>query len=166
MLCATLLLTVGPAAQAIDSAYTSLEQSDCVLLQENAEMAWSLSECPALAGYRVLVEDSDGRQSLSLVDPHGKPHDLDFANTVTEAFNTLGGKLEWRYERGPHGIAPLALIVRVNIMGDDDRARSFLAVIRIGEQTCVIDRIEPEADQNIKARAVADDRERVACRRR
>lgn len=162
-----LLLATDAAALAADSAYSGLDEASCVLLQENAEMAWSLSECPAYAGYRVLLEDSDGRQSLSLVDPHGKPHDLDFANSVTEAFNTLGAKLEWRYERGPHGMSPYALIVRVNIMGDDDRPLSFLAVIRVGgEQTCVIERIEPQAEQNIKARAVADDRQRVSCRRR
>ena len=163
---AAVLLLATPWAWAGDSAYSGLDVDSCVLLQENAEMAWSLSECPAFAGYRVLLEDSDGRQSLCLVEPSGRPHDLDFASTVTEAFNTLGAKLEWRFDHGPHGMSPYGLIVRVNTQGDDDRVRSFLAVVRIGEQVCVVDRLEPEVDQNIKARIVADDRSVVSCRRR
>lgn len=167
LLPALLALAAGTASAqpALDSIYTSLEEHDCVLLELNEEQGWSRSECPAFAGYRVLLEDADGRQSLSIIDRQGRPHRLDFMRTITGAFSTLGAKLEWRFSRASAEFDPLALIVRVNAADDGSGPRSWLAVIRLsGGDPCVVDRIEPTAQQNLRARSVADGAADRTCR--
>lgn len=158
-------LAFSNASPAADSRYTDLGESHCVVLDYSAELASSVSECPGLAGYRVLLVDSDGRQSLRLVDAGGTEHDFRFASTVATGFSVVGAKLEWRYGATASGIEPYAAIVRLNAQVSEGRTRSYLVVMRLRDgPVCVIDSVAPGQAQNQKARDIADARLGKACR--
>lgn len=141
---------------AINSVYTSLAEKDCRVMEVDEEAGGSISRCPGVAGYALLVSDGDARMSVGVVTPDGKTHELHYWTVITHAFSSLGPRAEWRMR----GERPIALIVRVKAFEDPDnpdRTTDYLAVAKITPaETCVTDRIGPVPDANTAARAAAD----------
>jgi hypothetical protein len=149
----------SPKQGAVESVYTELSGKACKLLSVQEEGANSAQECPGAGGFRLLVLDSDARQSLTLIYPDGHKSPLNFWHTVTRSFSSLGPKAEWRVARSAKGVKPLALIVRVNANEAQDSAAvtSYLAIVKVtAESSCVIARIRPAANANAAARLKAD----------
>ena len=90
----------------------------------------------------------------------GVEQSLEFWNVITGSFSTLGPRAEWRARDIDGKPVPHALIVRVFAQEDPEhpeRKTSWLAVAKIGAQgSCVTDRIEAGADDNLRARVAAD----------
>ena len=164
----TLGIFVGPHEQdparrteegTITSVYTGLTTRECKTVRIDKESGSSSQRCEGVAGYKLLVEDSDNRMSVTVVDPGGQRHPLDFWSVITPNFSTLGTKAEWRIARKMGRAVPVALIVRVDAIESPETSKvtSYLAVAKITEQSvCVIDKIGPIQNANQKAREVAD----------
>ncbi len=141
------------------SVYTEISEKHCKLVAASGEPEdeGGLS-CHGPAGYALLALSNDMRATVNVVAPDGKETALEFYNVVTGHFSSLGPRVEWRI--GEDG-TPYALIVRVLASEDPehpDKKTSYLAVARIGpEAICVTDRIDGGKDDNIRARAAADD---------
>jgi len=70
-------------------------------------------------------------------------------------FASIGEKIEWRTKGG----VPVALIARFNVADAEDSSKStsYLMVSKIGKaSSCVTDVVKPQANQNEKARELAD----------
>jgi hypothetical protein len=154
----TLLLLAS--ATSIDSIYTNLSSTHCKTIKVEKETGSSVQKCPGVAGYSLLVEDDDARQSVTVLTPDGKPHPLNYWQVITTAFSTVGEKAEWRVERKGGRVRPIALIVRVyaNENPDSPNERtSYLAVAKItAEKICVTERVKGGATANEAARRAAD----------
>lgn len=141
---------------AISSVYTSLAEADCRVIEIDEGSEGSVSRCPGVAGHAVKVLEGDLRQSINVLTPDGKEHELNYWSTVTGGFSSVGPRAEWRMRSE----RPIALIVRVNASEDPEdssRLTSYLAVAKITPgETCVTDRIGPVPDANTVARAAAD----------
>ena len=167
---AALLGLSGGAAfgqEKVASVYTDLAASKCTTLTTDRETGASTQRCPGIAGYKLLVHDDDARQSITVVSPDGKKHDLDFWNIVTPAFSSVGNKAEWRAVRNKRRLMPVALIVRVNANEDAEnpsRVTSYLTVTKLSSDgICVTHKIPQSGDANSKARQAADESRNAAC---
>jgi hypothetical protein len=171
-LAAALLLLFGSFETAlgqerIESVYSDLASSKCTTVTTDRETGASTQRCLGVAGYKLLVHDDDARQSITVVTPDGKKHDLDFWEVVTHGFSSVGSKAEWRAVRNRRKLAPIALIVRVNASEDaanPNRKTSYLTVTKLTpEKICVTHKIPQSADANAKARQAADESRTAAC---
>lgn len=151
--CATPLLAYVPAAE---SVYTDIAGARCKTVEAHEEGASSVQKCAGVAGYTLLVEDADSRQSVTVVTPDGKKHPLDYWQVITTGFSSLGGKAEWRVEKKGAKVRPYALIVRVNASENPEKPEqntSYLAVAKItAAEVCVTDKVKT----NEEARQAAD----------
>lgn len=141
------------------SVYTTLDPDACTLVEANPDEGWSTQRCPGTAGYHLLVQEGDLRQSVDVVAPDGSVFPLDYWSVITPSFSALGPRAEWRVEGTGRQARPVALIVRVNAQTGEDpyRSTSYLAVARVSASgACVTDRIVPSADANVRARHAAD----------
>jgi hypothetical protein len=145
------------SAQSIQSLYSDLESSKCKTLESQEEGSYALQQCPGIAGYKLLVEDFDLRQTVTVVKPDGTKHPLNFGGIISPGFSSLGPKAEWRIKAKD---LPVALIVRFNASEnpeDSSKITSYLIVSKImPEKICVTDKIPPGANANEKARQAAD----------
>ena len=171
-LAAALLLLFGSfqiafAQEKIESVYTELASSKCKTLTIDRETGASSQRCPGIAGYKLLVHDDDARQSITVITPDGKKHDLNFWDVVTHGFSSVGNKAEWRVVRNKRKLAPIALIVRVNASEDaanPNRKTSYLTVTKLtAEKICVTHKIAQSGDANAKARQAADEVRTAVC---
>lgn len=152
-------MTSAPAA---DSTYTALSDKACKRVEPEPDSgAIYEADCPGAGGYKVRYSESDHSQVLSLTDLQGKETILPFRavlNTVADFI--LGEKIEWRMDSKGANAKPLAMIVRLTKFTDPvdrNKTESFLAVVRlIGGEPCVTDLVPASADQNVKARQLAD----------
>jgi hypothetical protein len=151
----------------IESVYSDLASSKCKTLTTDRETGASTQRCPGIGGYKLLVHDDDARQSITVVTPDGKKHDLDFWDVVTPGFSSVGSKAEWRVVRNKRKLMPIAFIVRVNASEDaanPDRKTSYLTVTKLTpEKICVTHKIVQSADANAQARRAADEARTAAC---
>lgn len=151
--CATPLFAYVPPA---DSVYTDIAPARCKTVEVNEESAGSVQKCAGVAGYELLVEDDDLRQSVTVVSPDGKKHPLNYWQVITSAFSSLGEKAEWRVEKKGGKVKPYALIVRVNASENPENPEqktSYLAVAKITDaEVCVTDKVKT----NEEARQAAD----------
>lgn len=156
-LCLFPLLT---AAAAFDSSYTDLAPARCRTLEVAGAPGASLQKCGGVAGYSLLVEDFDGRQSVTVVSPDGRRHELEYSRIITSGFASLGPKAEWRMAQREGKSVPVALIIRVYASEDASepgRQRSYLAVTKITpERICVTDKVSGGAKGNENARLAAE----------
>lgn len=159
-------------AQAAQSVYTDLAGGKCksaVTEGGGGGGASSVTRCPGVAGFRLVVLDDDDRQSVTVVRPDGTEHPLDLWHTVSGAFSTVGQRAEWRVRRRGGRDEPFALIVRFNYVASPDapdKLISSLVVVKIIPGTvCVADVIPPSADANERARRAADSSAARPCRR-
>ena len=159
-------VTMGAAlatqAQSIQSSYTNLAGRSCRTIKEDSSGAgYWLGQCPGVAGYKLLLEEGDLRQNLTVVTPRGKKQSLDLWSVVASGFSRVGDKAEWRLKKQRGGAAPIALIVRfiVSIDPEDStRTKSYLAVSKItSTEICVTHKIEPGPSANEAARKAADE---------
>ena len=144
----------GPRSQ-----YSSLKAEDCTLVASFTEGSGADYDCAGAGEVDLRLRDFDARMTLDVLYPELNEQPLDFGTVVSGAFNDLGEKAEWRFPAGVEH--PTALIVRFNAYefpDQPDRTNSYLVVARLApEGSCVVAKIPPGAQQNEKARAVADD---------
>lgn len=169
--CLLLVLCAAVAsAQSITSTYTDITGKQCKTLKQSNDEGGSYEGlCPGAAGYKLLVQEGDLRQNIVVITPAGKKQSLELWNVVGSNFSSLGNKAEWRLKGAGPKASPLALIVRYNVASAEDstKSTSWLAVVRISsdpKQICVTDAIAPGADQNVKARAAADNSAARPCK--
>ena len=165
---AVLLLSVSVAAQGNNqSLYTDLRSNKCKTIEVSKETGGSVQSCRGLGGYKLLVLDDDARQSITVIDPGGKKHPLDFWQVVTFGFSSIGEKAEWRVARTRGKLAPMALIVRVNASEDAENpshTTSYLVVTKITpDKICVTHKIPAGARANVDARRAADSAASAPC---
>ena len=155
--CAAPLPAYVPPA---DSVYTDIAPARCKTVEVNEESAGSVQKCPGVAGYELLVEDDDLRQSVTVVAPNGKRHPLNYWQVITTAFSSVGEKAEWRVEKKGGKLKPYALIVRVNASENPEKPEqktSYLAVAKItAGGVCVTDKVKGGPSANEEARRAAD----------
>lgn len=153
------LLSSAQAAP-LDSMYVDLAGKQCVTRSVDQEHGMSVQRCPGVAGYALLVEDFDGRQSVSVERPDKTVQPLDYGRVITTGFSSLGPKAEWRVNRSGGKVVPVALIIRVIASENPaapDKKTSYLAVARITPAgICVTDRIRASTTMNEEARRAAD----------
>jgi hypothetical protein len=154
-------------SQRIQSSYTSLSSSACQTLKVDKETGSSTQRCPGVSGYKLLVHDDDSRQSIAVVNPAGREHELNFWDVITPAFSSVGEKAEWRITRANGKPSPMALIVRVNASEDPEnpkRTTSYLAVSKItAGEICVTHKIKGSGTANEEARRAADSNANAPC---
>lgn len=149
------------------SVYTNLAESKCRTLEVVSETGASVQRCPGVAGYKLHVLDDDSRQSITVIDPTGKEHPLNFWHIVTLNFSSLGNSAEWRIARKQGNMIPGALIVRVNANEDAEnpnRITSYLVVSKVtAESICVTHKIRSRRGANAEARRAADVAQSAPC---
>ncbi|MGH9971483.1 MAG: hypothetical protein ACREBG_27315 [Pyrinomonadaceae bacterium] len=151
----------------LESVYTDLATRKCKTITVDRETGSSTQSCRGIAGHRLLVHDDDARQSITVVTPDGKKHDLNFWQVITGGFSSLGTKAEWRVVRKNGKLSPLALIVRVNANEHPDnpnRVTSYLAVTKLTpNKICVTHKITQSPNANSDARHAADSAGAAEC---
>jgi hypothetical protein len=154
----SLFFTLSSAAAAIaqnKSIYTSTKTSACRTIRSTSEGTGSyVGECRGVGGYKVRLIEGDIRQTLDIITPARKKFELNFWN-IFGSFSTIGEKIEWRVK----GSVPVALIARYNVSDPEDPQKntSYLMVSKIGRTiSCVTDVVEPDPEQNERARRLAD----------
>ena len=156
----TIALVEQSSAQSPTSVYTKLVGKGCKTLTTDKETGSITQVCPGVGGYRLKVDHDDDRATITIIDPAGKEHALNYWQVVTTAFSSLGEKAEWRVIKKKGKTTPIALIVRVNASEDPENSRkitSYLSVAKMtAQQACVITKIKPGATQNQEARRAAD----------
>lgn len=157
-----------PAGQEIRSVRTTLKADGCTTLSVEEEgSGGSTQRCPGTAGYTLLALDGDARMSITVVDPAGREHPLDFWTTITGGFSSLGDEAEWRVRgEGPSAV-PVALIVplRANEHPDDpERLTPYRVIAKVTPaETCVTHRL-PGAAPDAEVRRLAGASATAPCR--
>jgi hypothetical protein len=151
-----LVLTACTAHSQVTSLYTDLAEKKCrTILSTSAEGGSYRGICPGVAGYRLEVIEGDLRQTLNVIAPNKKKHELDLQN-VSGAFSSVGPRAEWRM----NGRKPTALIFRFDASidpNDGSRTASHLVVAKITSAAiCITDVIAPGKFQNTEARRAAN----------
>ena len=154
-------------AEKYESRYTTLDEKQCITLYQEQESI--VQECPGFGGYQLHASEFDLRQSITLLKD-GREFPLQYWDTVSPAFSTLGKKAEWRFIKINKKPIPIALITRLNVVtGEEaDETTSWLVVSKLTDkQVCVVGKIPPQRDgsQNGKARDMADKAEGMPCLR-
>lgn len=154
-----------PAGVAEPAHYTSLQPPACKVERVDHEAGGGTSRCPGLRNYALRIQDSDARMSIDVLAPDGQSTPLKLASLAGGgAFSSLGPRAEWRLDTEGR---PAALIVRFDVFEDPDRPDhpvSYLVVSRLAPgRTCAVARVPPGADQNQRAREIADGVARMRC---
>lgn len=163
-----LTLNAAWAAAQITSIYTDLSGKNCKLIEMDKETGSSARRCPGVGGFYLLVAEDDARMSINVISPDHTEHALDYWDVVTSSFSSLGKKAEWRVVKHREKSTPIALIVRVNAVDQEDpeypKAESYLAVAKISpEEICVTDKVRSGMGANEEARRAADSSAKKEC---
>jgi len=147
--------TLTSSAQ-ITSKYTGLGVKACKTIEATADEGGSYRGlCPGVGGYKLEAIEGDLRQSINVIDPKKKKHELNLWS-ISGGFSSLGEQAEWRMK----GKTPIALIVRYNVSEnpeDSSKLTSYLVVIKLTKETvCVTDALKPTRSHNNEARKAAD----------
>lgn len=153
-----------PTSVPANSIYTDVHERVCKDVKPGPDDDGIIykAECPGTAGYKVINAATDHTQGLTITDPAGKSHNIDFRGPLGSAADLfLGDKIEWRRTGKDKDAKPQAFIIRVNVQkepGNYDKQDSNLAVVKISKDSiCVTDFVAPsEKDQNVKARELSD----------
>ncbi|MBK9162455.1 MAG: hypothetical protein IPM21_00800 [Acidobacteria bacterium] len=146
------------------SRYTDLDDRKCKTLDLDEEGGGSYKgECAGVGGYKLHVLEGDLRQSVNVIAPGGKEHQLRLWEHFG-AFSAVGPKAEWRMK----GKTPLALIFRFNVsedVEDASKTTSYLIVAKVSPMlACVTEIIRPSRTQNADARKAADRAANTQCK--
>jgi hypothetical protein len=163
-----LILSAATFAQArIESIYTSTKTTACKPTPESEDGSYR-GICRGVGGYTLELLEGDLRQTINVIDPKKKKHELDLWTSVSSGFSSMGDKVEWRVTRSGKTVIPKALIIRFNASEnpeDSSKITSYLVVVAISKTyACVTDLIPPSRDQNVKARQAADSKLVAPCR--
>lgn len=157
-----LTFCVSSAVAQNKSVYTSTKTGACRTISSHSGGAGSYEgECTGVGGYKVRLLEGDIRQTLNIITPAKKKFELNFWGFYG-GFSSIGEKIEWRTKAG----VPVALIARFNVADAEDSSKStsYLMVSKIGRtSSCVTDVVKPQANQNEKARELADAASGKAC---
>lgn len=155
-------LSTSLYASNFDSVYTSLKEKDCKLIQLTMAGGSSSSSCPGFGNFKVVVAEGDLRQSIFLFRD-GLEYPLDL---WTSNFSELGSLLEWRYKKGKVKKV-VGVIARLNVNDhptDPNKTTSYLIVVKITPgEICHVGKIRPQANQNVKARRMAEKSSVLPC---
>lgn len=159
--CAAFVIHDAAHAMAATARSTPIEGKQCKTVSHDRETGDTVKRCPGVSGYSLLVHHSDDRASISIVTKDDTTLPLNFWETVTPTFSTLGAKVEWQIESSTGTDIPVAIIVRVNTVDQADvskpRPVSLIVVARIlPGHACVIGKIPAQkSDADRAARALA-----------
>ena len=146
-----------------ESSYTSIAQKDCQTLE--SDNLGSIQNCESFANMKVTVIEGDIRQSITLTRDE-KKYELNFWNTISYGFSSLGLELEWRYKRNQFD-NPMGMIVRLEVNEDDEdseKVTSYLIVSKITEkEICVVGKVSPRKSQVESAREMLEQSEQMSC---
>ncbi len=152
----------------IRSVRTSLRPDDCTTVSVDEEAGGSTQRCPGTAGYTLLALDGDARASITVVDPAGREHPLDYWGRVTGAFSSLGDEAEWRVRGEGASAVPIALITTLlaNEHPDDpERLSPYRVISKITPtETCVTHALDVIPD-DAEVRRLADVSASAPCRK-
>ncbi len=149
----------------IESIYTDIGADKCKTIEETkvGGAPYSiLTQCDGVAGYKLEISEVDARQTVNIIYPDGKKHELGFHKVVSPAFSNTGEKAEWRVIKKDGKTIPIALIVRFIFDGsladpENGKDVSTLTVSKISnDKACVTDFVKPMKYQNAKAIELAD----------
>lgn len=174
--CATLLAigmtaaTGAASAANIESVYSDLGEANCITVDQAAEGDgdWAKSVCAGHAGFPVVIDYSDARQSVF----YGFPPAPGKQWESFEAFNSVGGKIEWRLLKDGDKTTPFATIARWIVSDPEDPEKNIevLVVSKVGQldkrEGCVVGlvRASGNPDANVMARKIADEQvDQFAC---
>jgi hypothetical protein len=155
-------------AQAVESAYTTLDLDKCRHVRGKAPEDYGEWFCRGHGGIAVWISGGDQRSAVSF-GPQAKREPA--AQETLSAFNSEGKTVEWRITRAADGKRKsFATIVRWNTtvaLGDDDAKALNSDTFR--GQVLVVTRLPPggvchvgyvdgraNADANVLAREIAD----------
>ena len=167
--CAALVLPAGTGqspGEAFSSEYTPLTQPPCKTRSVQIEGANSEQACPGMHGYKLLLLDSDGRMSVTIIGPDGARHPLEFWNTVTSHFSAVGKRAEWRIQKHGTQMTPVGVILPLKINEDPDSGAvtPYLVVARIDSaKVCVVQKFRSDASGLVEARKTADSSREMDC---
>ena len=157
-----LILSSSSYASKFDSSYTSIKEKDCKLIQFIEAGGSSSSSCPGFGEFKVEVHEGDLRQSITLIRD-GREYPL---NLWTTHFSVLGLLIEWRYKKG-RSRQLVGVITRLNVNDhptNPNKTTSYLLVNKITRgEICLVGKIRPQANQNIKARRMAERSSKLPC---
>ena len=150
----TVLQAGGAAAAELRSEYTDLDFAQCTTIE--ADDTGSMSACPGLRGYPVVIGEGDLRMFVSFgIDAGSEPA----MNQTMSPFNHLGKKIEWLVDASDaDNPQPRATILRWFTAGEDGTDKGQVLVvtqIKPGA-TCQMAWIDALAtkDANEKARRI------------
>jgi len=163
MVLPAILVMVSPVALGqMTSLYTGLITKDCKASGLAVEDGYS-GVCPGVAGYTLELIEGDLRQTVNVISPDKKKHELELWSNVSTGFSSMGEKAEWRMK----GKVPVALIVRYNASEspeDASKITSYLVVVKISKRdVCIVDILKPSKTQNVDARKLADTPSKRIC---
>lgn len=152
------------------SVYSDLSEKACKTLDVDTESGYSKQHCNGVLGYGLLVEEQDGRTSVTVVTPDNREFVVNVGDRVEGGFTTLGPRAEWRTSVVNGHKSVIALVYRVNeqdasnVDVNHPRTTSRLVVVRVNATSvCAIAVIEPGATQNDLARAAAEGMTQAGC---
>lgn len=149
------------------STYTNIDVRKCASISADEESGSASWRCNGITGYKVIVSEGDLRQTIDVIAPNRKKHELNLWGVVSGGFSSLGDKIEWRMKRVGGRPTPVAMIVRFKASEDPDdssKITSYLVVAKVTpSQICVVDKIAPGANQNVLAQRSADDASTKPC---
>lgn len=151
--------SASPSAAASDgpaSRYTSLK--NCTVVDDGGGEDWSVSRCPGLGGYDLVINYGDARDSLAIVKNGKEIAEWNLWLRAGGGFNSVGETAEWRGVLKGTTFTPRALIVRNIANRDPERPERTTELLEVFDlvQACPVASIEPRANQNAEARAIAD----------
>ncbi len=168
------ILPLPAFAATIESAYTDLNDANpcaTVAQAEEGDGDWAEIVCPGFRGFPVIITYGDARESVFYGFPPGRQAVSDGWESFGP-FNSVGPKIEWRYEVDGDLTRPFATIHRwfVSQPEDSEKTTEVLVVEKVGtlaeRQGCVVGYVVASGDPkaNEKARTIADGQARgFAC---
>ena len=150
----------------IQSAYTKVDDKSCKIIKSYNYGNSTVSDCPRYAGIKVQIIENDIRQDMTLIR-NGKHYNLHFMDKISRAFSFFAPTIEWRFKKGKPG-KPIAMISRYVVADKYINGRkenvSYMVVTKITDaEICIVGKVYPGKDQNIKAREMADKAEIMDC---
>jgi hypothetical protein len=158
------LLSSPLAAQTIGSVYTSTEPKDCRIVATGTGGEASATRiCPGKAGFIILVNEDDLRETVSAGRSRAAAEKEPAAEAWFTPFNSTTTTIEWRMQDGK----PFAIIQRWHIADNNDqdkgggpKNKAMLAVTRLPPgAVCHVAYIDVAANPNANelARKAADE---------
>jgi len=122
---AALSLVAGAGAAELRSEYTDLDFAQCTSIE--ADDTGSMSACPGLRGYPVLIGEGDLRMFVSYGIDAGKEPAM---NQTLPPFNHVGKKIEWLVDiSDKDDPQPRATILRFVTAGEDGTDKGQVLVV-------------------------------------